>query len=226
MKKRILLVLLGLLALLPAAAPATVAAPISLTAGTFTGSSLPISWADDETVGQWYIYVNGALVASPYPSQATLVSGTATRKYAIAPLAAATAPWVIGMTAYSGGQVSASSAYLTVSAMSRQAFAVSMTAGSSASGVTVVAGLPGMTITLTDWYMSSSAAAEMTLHHQNAAFYSMTGTSNVLDDQIFGVNGGDVHGGTLAPGLGQNQPICLDVSAAGTFTVGGHYTAQ
>jgi len=115
---------------------------------------------------------------------------------------------------------------LTTSVSGPYPFSLTYTASGAITGVTVVAAVSGKTIVVTDWYLSTSAASEMVLHHQITAFYSSTPTSNIIDDEFFPANAGAERGSGLAPGLGQNQGVYLDVTAAGNYRVGGHYITQ
>jgi len=113
MKTRIL-ALLALWAFVPAMAWA-VAAPVSITAGTYVNAQLPLAWLDDPVASQWNIYVGGKIFAQPYRSQTS--SSGVFRTYTLQPMAPASAPWVITMRAIAVGQpMSAESAAITATA--------------------------------------------------------------------------------------------------------------
>lgn len=125
MKKALLVVLTALATLLPSLATA-VNMPTGLTAGAWANSALPIYWNADATINQWYVYVNGSLFASPLPSQVQTTGSVS--GYNLSPIPSSPVAYVINMRAVSGGQLSAFSSNITVTANSGTGSGVYLTA--------------------------------------------------------------------------------------------------
>jgi hypothetical protein len=115
---------------------------------------------------------------------------------------------------------------LTTTASALFPFAVTITTAAGQTGIVAVAAISGKTIVVMDWFLSTSTTARITLHHGATVFRSATGTANVIDDQFFPANGGDVKSQAPSPSPLQNSPVCFDVDGPGAYTVGGHYITQ
>jgi len=84
----------------------------------------------------------------------------------------------------------------------------------SANGITIASAVSGKTIVVISYTLSTNTAARLTLHHQGAAAVRSNTASNIIGGGLFPANGGESKEGVWKPGLAQNQPVCLDVSAA------------
>jgi hypothetical protein len=106
-----------ILALAFAASPlfAAVSAPSGLTAGPIWGTSLPITWNYDSSIANWYVYVNGTLIANPTPSSIVLDPTGTYANYRLTSIPMSATQITITMTAQSyGGPMSVSSSPLVV----------------------------------------------------------------------------------------------------------------
>lgn len=86
--------------------------------------------------------------------------------------------------------------------------------GGAANGITIASAVSGKTIAVLSYTLSTDAAARLTLHHQGSAAVRSNTASNIIGGGLFPANGGESKEGIVKPGLAQNQPVCLDVSAA------------
>ena len=91
----------------------------------------------------------------------------------------------------------------------------------AASGMTIVAGVSGKTIIVVGYQISTDTAGEAILHHQSGACVFATSgiTCNYVGGGMFSAGGGSEPYSVCKPGLGQNQPVCLDVNAAMTTVI-------
>lgn len=211
------LLIVAAFALAPSMARAALAAPTGLSAGGYINGTMPMSWAENTAVTQWYIYVDGNLLFQPFRSQTT--PSSIGRTYLMQPLPPQ-AKYVITMKALAPGQpISAESAAITVTGQavtSGSYFAcLTMSAtGAAANGVTVVAAIAGKTIYVTGWSISTNTAGSIVLHHQGGAGVPSNSTSNFIGGGYFAAGGGETSSNRMLPGLAPGQPVCVDVSAA------------
>jgi hypothetical protein len=103
------------LALMASPVFAAVAAPSGLTAGSIWGTSLPLTWNYDSSIANWYVYLNGTLIANPTPSSIVLDPTGTYANYRLTSIPMSSTQITITMTAKSyGGLMSVSSTPLVV----------------------------------------------------------------------------------------------------------------
>ncbi len=224
---------------------AAVSAPTGLTVTPWADGGTTLTWLTDTAATQWYIYVGGIQYFSPTRTDVGRPSAS-TYSYNVTGISQQSLPVYITMKAVGGGQLSAFSASVTVTAVGPVPFTyvqtppgtylmVSGSTGSSqpvsgtsygsitftsvggtSPGVVVVAAVPGKTIVVTGWSLSTDTTGRITLHHQTGAAVRSNSASNVLGGGLFGANGGERATGGAYPGLAVNQPVCVDFSTTMT----------
>ncbi len=116
MKKTFLTWAMTLLAVLSPAFAWAVAAPTGIAASPWANSGSYLSWTDDPTATQWYIYLEGNLLFSPQRSYVS-TSGTGRVGFQLTGISQASLPRMATMKAIAGGAVSVMSAGVTITAV-------------------------------------------------------------------------------------------------------------
>ena len=225
----------------PSPTPVEVA-PVGVSLGILQpDNTQTLYWTAVAAATQWQVYLDGNLKYNVAIGQVA-VQTPGTYSYLMHSLPQG-GSHVLTMTAGAPGQQwSASSSPVTVTtagapfsyswALGTQPVglaSLTFTAvGAAATGVVVVAAIPGKTITVVGYTMSSDASIRMTLHHQAGAALRSNTVSNIIGGGLYTSSAPDspAFSGFYSPGLAANQPVCVDFSGAANVEVVVRYVTN
>lgn len=200
---------------------AALAAPTNLIGGPVFNNTATIDWSDltyTANVGQWNIYIGGALKYQPFRSEVS-ISSTNRVRYLMSNFPRSTNSVITMRAIATGLTLSPESLAITITAIPVAVTAphyanLTFTAiGASATGVTLVAGISGKTIFIVGWSISTNTAGSILIHHG----YGAASSTTTVGGGYFVAGGGERSDPNIPlPGLGAGLPVTLDFSGAMT----------